>query len=162
MVATNKMASERPQQIRAPFWVRTLFNPLAKLILGSPLHGVMSQRLLLITFTGRKTGRRFTTPISYLREGNVLTLGVGGSWWKNLRDGGQIQVRLRGRKRTGVTEVVTDEASMYEAYQVILAHNPTQARFMGITMDADGRPNPGALRQALRRRSAVVRIRLTD
>lgn len=147
---------------RAPFWVRTLFNPLAKRILRSPLHSIMSRRLLLITFTGRKTGRRFTTPVAYMRQGDVLLIGAGGSWWKNLRDGGPTPVRVRGRDYVGVTEIVRDEAGIFEAYQEILAHNPTQARFMDVRIDPNGQPNADDLRQALQRRSAVVRIRLTE
>ena len=81
---------------QAFWWVRTLFNPLAKTTLRSPLHGGMSRRLLLITFPGRKSGKQYTTPISYVQHGDTLLLGVGGRWWKNLRGGVPVQVRLRG------------------------------------------------------------------
>ena len=152
--------SDVTQQRRVPFWIRTLLNPLVRGILRSPLHAIMSRRLLLITFTGRKTGKQFTTPISYLRDGDVLLIGVGGSWWKNLRNGGKVQVRVRGRSYTGVTEVVTDKAGIYQAYQAILAHNPTQARFMAVRMDPSGHPIDGDLLQAIQRRAAIVRIQL--
>lgn len=155
-----EMALDKARRRRALFWVRTLLNPLAKRILSSPLHGIMSRRLMLVTFTGRRTGKRFTTPISYVRDGDMVLLGVGGPWWTNLRDGARVQVRLRGRSHSGVTEVVRDEAGMYEAYQTILAHNPTQARFMGIRVDADGRPNASDIRQAIQRGAAAVRVRL--
>jgi hypothetical protein len=73
---------------RQAFWlVRTILNPIAKVILRSPLHGVMSRRLMLITFAGRRSGKHYTTPISYVQEGHTLLLGVGGPWWKNLRGG---------------------------------------------------------------------------
>lgn len=144
---------------RAPFWVRAFFNPLAKWMLRSPLHGVMSWRLLLITFTGRKTGKRFTIPVAYMRQGDVLLIGAGGQWWKNLRNGGQIQVQVRGRNYTGVTEVIRDREDIYQAYQEILAHNPTQAGFMDVRIDSSGQPNADDLRQAIQRRAAIVRIR---
>jgi hypothetical protein len=63
---------------RAFWWVRTLFNPLAKSMLRSPLHGFMSRRLLLITFSRRKSGKQYTTSIRYVQHGDTLLLGVGG------------------------------------------------------------------------------------
>ncbi len=40
----------------------------------SPLHFLVSKSIMLITFTGRKTGNRYTTPISYLPEGDTVTV----------------------------------------------------------------------------------------
>lgn len=152
-----------PAQVRrrqAFWWVRTLFNPLAKTMLRSPLHGEMSRRLLLITFSGRKSGKQYTTPISYVQHGDTLLLGVGGPWWKNLRGGVPVWVRLRGNTYVGCAEAWTDEAAMTRAYRTILAENPTQARFMGITGTADNRPDPHAIQQAIQRGAAVVEITL--
>jgi hypothetical protein len=71
-----------------------------------------------------------------------------------------VRVRLRGKTRAGVAEVVTDEAGMSESYRIMLAQNPVQARFMGITADPDGQPNAGDLRQAIERGGAVVRVHI--
>jgi hypothetical protein len=40
-------------------------NPLARRLLRSPLHGLASGRLALITYTGRHSGRRYTIPVGY-------------------------------------------------------------------------------------------------
>jgi len=141
---------------RAFWWVRTILNPLVKVILHSPLHGIMSRRLLLITFSGRTSGKVYTTPISYIQQGRTLLLGVGGPWWKNLRGGVPVQVHLRGKTFTGRSEAWTDEASMTRAYRTILAVNPTQARFMGITATANGEPESHDVQRVLQRGSAVV------
>jgi deazaflavin-dependent oxidoreductase (nitroreductase family) len=140
--------------------VQGLFNLLAQVILRSPLHGMMSYRLLLITFTGRKSGKVFMTPISYVQQGETLLLGVGGPWWKNLRGGATVQVLLRGKRRVGVTEVLTEEAGMAEAYRRILAHNPMQGRFTQIRANADGHPNPEDIRRAIARGAVVVKVHL--
>jgi hypothetical protein len=146
---------------RQAFWaVRTILNPIAKVILRSPLHGVMSRRLVLITFTGRRSGKRYTTPISYVQQGNTLLLGVGGPWWKNLRGGIPVGVCVRGKNLTGRAEAWTDEASMTRVYRTILALNPIQARFMGITATANGEPDSHNVQRVLQRGSAVVEISL--
>ncbi|HEY4387794.1 MAG TPA: nitroreductase/quinone reductase family protein [Ktedonobacteraceae bacterium] len=155
------MTTPRAERKRNTFrFIQAVFNPLSKTILRSPLHGVMSSKLLLITFTGRKSGKEFTTPISYVRQGNTLLLAVGGSWWKNLRGGATVWLRLQGERCFAVTEVVTDEEAMSEVYQIILAKNPTQGRFMGIKAGSDGKPDPDDLLRAIERGAAVVKVHL--
>jgi hypothetical protein len=155
---TAQVTSERRQSF---WWVRNLLNPLATRILRSPLHGLMSRRLMLISFWGRKSGRYITTPISYVQSGETLLLGVGGPWWRNLAGGVPVQVRLRGRVRAGRAEATTDEARVMDAYRMILRRNPTQARFMGITATSDGQPEKHSIEEALQRGAAVVEITLS-
>jgi hypothetical protein len=90
----------------APFAVfNQTANRLVRGLLRSPLHGLVSGRLALITVTGRRSGRTFTFPVAYRREGEVVTIGVEWPgrklWWRNLRDGGAVRLRLRGVERTG-------------------------------------------------------------
>jgi hypothetical protein len=143
------------------WWVRTLLNPLATSILRSPFHGVTSRRLLLLTFPGRKRGKQYTTPISSVRQGDTLLLGVDGRWRKNLRGGVPVQVHLRGKTSAGRVEAWTDETSVTHTYRTILAQNPTQARFMGIPATADGQPERHDIQQALQRGAAIIAIHLT-
>lgn len=81
--------------------VTRLLNPFVKLLLRSPLHGIMSDNVILVTFTGRKSGKRYVTPVSYVREGNTITFLTHGSWWKTLRvkggTGVRVLLRVRGR-----------------------------------------------------------------
>jgi deazaflavin-dependent oxidoreductase (nitroreductase family) len=90
----------------APFAVynRTV-NPLIKGVLRSPLHGLVSRRLALVTVTGRRSGRSYTFPVSYTQDGETVKITVGWPqrkrWWRNLRDGGPVTIRLRGKERTG-------------------------------------------------------------
>ena len=85
-----------------------LINPLMTLILRSPLHGLVSKRLLLLTFTGRKSGRQFTTPVGYIREDDTLYVLTESPWWKNMRDGTPVMVRLQGETLSGYAEAKAD------------------------------------------------------
>lgn len=89
-----------------------------------------------------------------------MLLAVDGSWWKNLRGEATVWLRLQRKQRTAVTEVVTDEEAMSEIYQIILAQNPTQGRFMGIKAGSDGKPDAGDLRRVIGRGAAVVKVHL--
>jgi len=72
-----------------------------KALLRSPAHGLLSGAFMLITVTGRKTGRRYTTPVNYVRDGDLLTVlsRRKRSWWRNVRGGAPVTLRLRGKDR---------------------------------------------------------------
>jgi hypothetical protein len=86
-------------------------NRLVAGLLRSPLHALVSGRLMLITVTGRRSGREHTLPVIYERSGDVLNVPVMWAerklWWRNLRDGGaRVLVRLRGRELRAHGEAV--------------------------------------------------------
>jgi deazaflavin-dependent oxidoreductase (nitroreductase family) len=85
-------------------------NPFMKWLLRSPLHGVVSRMYLLITFTGRKSGLVYTTPVQYAQDGDTLYIitSAGYTWWNNLRDGADVQVHLRGKNYQAHAHTSTD------------------------------------------------------
>ena len=97
----------------APFaiWNRS-GNRLIVLLLRTPLHPLM-RGLALITLTGRRSGAQHTLPVAYKQDGHKLTIPVTWPerklWWRNLRDGAGVRVRLRGVERTGHATAVVDE-----------------------------------------------------
>ncbi len=98
-------------------WFMKVQNPFMKRLLCSPLHGLVSRIYMLITVTGRKTGRRYTTPVQYMLEGDTVTVvtSQGYTWWKNLRDGAPIELRLRGQTLRGYAQTTTDTALIADA-----------------------------------------------
>jgi hypothetical protein len=95
---------------KPPRPVRILANAIATIILRSPWHRMRSDRLLLLTFRGRKSGKEFTTPMRYAQKGETLKLLVVRSpWWKNLVGEATVYVLLRGEMRTGTAEVLPEE-----------------------------------------------------
>lgn len=96
------------------FWNKT-GNRLVRSLLSSPLHRLVSARLALITVTGRRSGNEHTFPVGYRQQGELLTIPVVWPqrklWWRNLREGAQVRVRLRGADRTGHGGLRGDERS---------------------------------------------------
>ena len=133
------------------------FNPLMRFVLGSKAHTMMSRRLMLLSFTGRKTGRSYTTPVSYVREGTDLLVPGGGAWWKNLASG-TARVRLRGEWQVVTAEVIREPRALSEILGRMLAANPAIALFTGIRQGPDGRPNAESLERERRRGFVVVRL----
>ncbi|MEL6269905.1 MAG: nitroreductase/quinone reductase family protein [Chloroflexota bacterium] len=128
-----------------PGWV----NSMMKFVLRSPLHGIVSKDIMLITFTGRKSGKPFTTPVTYSMDANTVMMFTGGRWWKNLEGGAPVIVRIQGRDRTG-TAVPTQGGSedFVPKHREFLIAHPRDARFHGVEMMPDGTPNMEQLREA--------------
>lgn len=67
-----------------------ILNKVMKLLLQSPFHGIVSRRIMLITFTGRMSGKSFTTPVTYVRDGDMVRVFSNQRWWRNLAGGHSI------------------------------------------------------------------------
>ncbi len=83
-------------------------NPMMKWLLKSPLHGFVSNMYMLITFTGRKSGTVYTTPVQYkCTDGDELFVITSRDyvWWKNLQGGATVILRMRGEERTALADV---------------------------------------------------------
>ena len=133
-------------------------NRFPALLLRSPLHGVLSDGVLLISFSGRTSGKRYTTPINYLRDGNTLLLTTDSPWWRNLR-GAPVTLRLRGREVAARAEVVTDEAAVIAALEAMMRRFPRYGRLAGVRRDPDGRPNRDDLVTSVRQGRVLIRAR---
>lgn len=134
-------------------------NPLTRWMLAGPLHVVMSRRLLLVSFTGRKTGRSYTTPVSYVLDGERLLVPGGGAWWKNL-GGAPVRVRLRGTWRSVTPEVIRESQAVSETLGRMMAANPAVSVFTGIRRGADGLPAGASVERARSRGFVVVQLHL--
>jgi hypothetical protein len=138
------------------------FNPMMKFVLGTPLHRLMSGHLVLLSFSGRKSGRSFTTPVSYVMEGRALLIPGGGAWWKNLGNGRAARVRLRGVWIPVSSEIVSEPLALAEVMRKMLAANPAIAAFTGVKLSPDGWPDADALERERRRGFVVARLRLVE
>jgi deazaflavin-dependent oxidoreductase (nitroreductase family) len=139
-----------------------VINPLVKALLRSPLHFLASDSLVLVTFTGRKSGREFTTPVGYEQRNGTLyvTSQTDRVWWRNLRGGAPVTVRLRGGRRRGHADVVEDDDAVAEyVHGFIERHGLDSVRRLAIAVDSDDVPETETLAAGLTD-TVVVRIDL--
>ena len=137
------------------------FNPLMRLVLGGRAHGMLSSRLMLLSFSGRKTGRSYTTPVSYVREGADLLVPGGGAWWKNLA-GSSARVRLQGEWKSVTPVVIYEPDELSETLGRMLAANPAIALFTGIQPETNGRPITESLDRERNRGFVIVRLHINN
>ena len=112
-------------------------NTFISWVLRSPFHGLLSNGMMLITVTGRKTLRKYTTPVGYYQQDGYLWVITSRDrqWWRNVKNGTEVSLLLKKKPVQGFAEVELDaqavEARMFEYIQ----HVPMAAKPMGIRME---------------------------
>jgi deazaflavin-dependent oxidoreductase (nitroreductase family) len=124
------------------------------------MHGMVSKTTLLITFTGRKSGKTYTTPVSYSQSADQISIFTHATWWKNLVGGAPVTLRIRGRELQGLAEpVAEDKQAIAAGLTAHLRKVPFDARFYGITFDDHGNPRAEEVEKAVQT-VVMIRIRL--
>ena len=134
----------------------TVWNPVMKRLLRSPLHWPWSRWFTIIEWTGRRSGRRYSTPVAYLRRGDEAWVTTGETWWKNLRADPLTQVWLRGRQVTGQATVVTDQADSIQKHSLMFKVMP----FFAVLAGLPARPAETQIASAVSAGRTLVRIKL--
>ncbi len=154
------MAAEQAAMRRRARIMRVVNVPM-RAALSLPFATPINASLMLIFYTGRKSGKPYRQPVSYVRDGDVLLTPGGGRWTLNLAGERPVQIRLRGHLETARPELVTDPAEVERLLGVIAEKNPRATRFIPIPRRPDGRLDPDALGAALRHGFCIVRWHLT-
>ena len=129
--------------------MQAVANRVVRGMLRTPLLSrAVGSRLVTVYVTGRKSGRRYTVPVAYTRQGDDLLIGTPFGWGRNLRTGEPVQVRLKGRLREADVRVYKDEADVTSAYAAMCRDNKQFAKFNKVGFDAAGNPDPGDLHLA--------------
>ena len=142
-----------------PVFFRVL-NPIMKAVLKSPLHSSVSGRIMIITFTGRKSGKEYSTPVSYFKENREIFCFTHGGWWRNIDGGAQVMVRVQGKDHQGFAEAISDDSEYKSEHLAkMLKAIPSDARYYGVNLDANGEPDIDEVNQAAVD-VVMIRIRL--
>ncbi len=136
-------------------------NDFMTWVLRSPLHGMLSSGMMLLTITGRKTGKQYTTPVGYYEEGGYMWVITSRdrTWWKNLQNGAGVDLFLKRKSVKGFAEVELDEKAVEVRMAEYLRHVPQAAKPMGVRME-NKVPNMQDIAKTAASR-LFVKIRLT-
>lgn len=113
---------------------------------------------MLITFTGRRSGRLYTTPVRYVRVGETIRCFTSPEhlWWRNLRGGAEVVLRIAGEnKKYNATVIDKDPARVREALEHYLGLFPQDAAYQEIKLNKDKNPVSEDLDRASRRAIVV-------
>ena len=129
-----------------------VLNPVMKAVLRSPLHRMASRTIVLLRFCGSASGREFVTPLSYVRDDQIVWFLSDHStnWWKNFREG-DVPVSIEIARKTvngtarlwdGDTDELREHVSRY------LCALPRDAKVYGIKLDQNKVPIEASLVKA--------------
>ena len=114
-----------------------IVNVPMRIVLGLPVAMPLGKRLMLAFIVGRKTGKTYHQPVSYVRDGETLLTPGGGKWKLNLQDGKQVRLRIQGKDFTARPELVADVDAVDHLLAVILKSNPSAGSFVRISKNLD-------------------------
>jgi deazaflavin-dependent oxidoreductase (nitroreductase family) len=105
-------------------------------LIGENLIGI---HMLLLTTTGRKSGKLRTLPLAYVEHGGeyVIVASNGGAarapaWWFNLRDSETAEIQVR-EERFPVRWSLAPESERIDYWRLLQAAVPAYRRYRGRT-----------------------------
>jgi hypothetical protein len=133
-----------------------VINVPMRWLLRLPFATPLSSQLMLVSLTGRRTGRMYLQPVSFVRDGKTLLTPGGGPWKFNLREGECIHLRLGGRDRLARPELIRDVDEVERLLRTMMAVNPRIASFAPVA-GPDGQIDHGRVPDAVQYGFAIVR-----
>lgn len=107
------------------------------------LGPLMGRFVLLLTTTGRKSGRRRVTPLQYEEIDGAFYLGAAlgekSDWVRNIRANPQVEIRVKRRRFSGHADIIQDTGQIADYLELRLQRHP---KMVGAIMRNDGIPSP--------------------
>lgn len=119
------------------FFTQRIINPIMGVFLR---RGIASKTLMMLEFTGRKTGQRYNFPVGYMQTGQTVFVYSPFSWWRNLQGGAPVTVVIKGQTQSGTADVTTDTGEIAKGLDTYLRHNPGDAFFYKVKLDENRHP----------------------
>lgn len=111
-------------------------NDFVKFFLRTPLH-VWMGNTMLITVTGCKTGKKYSTPVGFYREnGNLWVLtSRDRTWWRNVKDGADVSLLFKRKPIKAFAQAELDPEKVEAHLVQYIQHMPVAAKSLGIRME---------------------------
>jgi hypothetical protein len=111
-------------------------NPLTRAIARSPLHPLISDNIVVLIFPGKKSGRIYSIPVSYLEASDKEIICLTDRpyiWWRNLLNNKNIQILLRGKLLNAEVEVEFENDDLIaEKLTAMCLHSKIDAYFANV------------------------------
>ena len=96
----------------------TGLNWAIKPLMASPFRGVLSSYVVLMKFTGRKSGQVFITPVGYNKFDNSFLIALSDTknrkWWLNYREPWPMELQYKGSWVRGTAVVLPAGSEDYK------------------------------------------------
>ena len=142
-------------------------NVIMRALLSIPFRTPLSSKLMLVTYTGRKTGKRYRQPLSYVVDPttashDILLTPGGGNWTLSLVGAAPVSSRIRGRNVQLRPELIDDPAEVNLLLQRTAQLNPGLVKFVPLPRAQDGTFELEPLNAAISHGFRIVRWHRLD
>jgi deazaflavin-dependent oxidoreductase (nitroreductase family) len=139
-------------------------NAFMQALLLSPLHPLLGDSFAVITVTGRRTGRRISTPINLARtdEGWMVVSYRNRTWWRNLLGGRPGRLRVGGKTVRVAARILDRPDEVREGMKAYFERYPGYAKYFEIRTDGRGKILQADLERAAADRVVIKLTRSQD
>lgn len=125
-------------------------NPSINLLLRSPWHRLCSKRIMTVSYPGRKSGKRFNTPVSYYRSDDRVYCFTNGVWQHNFNPESAATLRIAGDNYRAIGKLyVGDQEQQINIMSDYFKAVPQDRKFYGVKCGAEGEPIRSQVEHAL-------------
>ena len=123
---------------------------------------IYGRLVLLLTTTGRKSGKPHVTPLQYEEIDGAIYIGAGrgqeADWFRNIVANPHIAVEVKSRRFRGVAEPITDPARIADFLALRMQRHPKMVGAILRIAGLPSRPTRAQLEEyALNRAMVVIR-----
>ncbi|WP_067481029.1 hypothetical protein [Actinomadura hibisca] len=117
-------------------------NQVVRPLLESPLHPLLSHWLMLVSYTGARTGREYVFPVGFQfwEPREVWAFGARTGWMSGLRDGRPVTLVIRGRRFEATPVIVEERGEVADLLQELVRRKGPRAvkdPFLGLPPDRE-------------------------
>lgn len=126
--------------IKMPGTPKPWMNKSVRTMLGLPLvGGLLGRTFAVITVTGARTGRTYSTPVQYMRHGSdyVILSQRHRVWWRNIRTMPEVELSI-GRSVIAGRARLPEGDEARRVLSSCLTDSPRVAKFYGFEPDDTG------------------------
>ncbi len=119
---------------KPPAWA----NSVMKWACMTPgIQKMVGRGVALLTFTGRRTGHEYTVPVSFQRDGDVVTIVTKRQrkWWHNFEEPTRVGLRIAGTDYAGNASIWAHEEAALDFMMDYLDERPLDAKAYGLGKD---------------------------
>jgi hypothetical protein len=121
-------------------------------LLSRPEPGPVAERLALLHFTGRRSGRPYTVPAGVHTLGGALVVATGSGWRHNFAGGSAGELTWRAQRRPVRFALVDDAERTARGYlELYRRYGEAAPRRLGIAVRGEGAPGLDEFRVAVAR-----------
>ena len=118
---------------KPPAWVNRM---MCRLLRTPGIQSWLGRTTAVVAFTGRRSGRTITIPVSYVEQGRTVYLLTKGmrNWWRNFAQEPAVRLRLKGIEHTGSARAITGTEERKTRIAAFLKERPRDARAYGVKL----------------------------